>query len=83
MRRYNQTEPPSYNLKAIEFPVALFIGQQDRLADEKDARWLASQISHTLVDTKLLPTFGHLTFAIARDMSYFTGDVLNLIKKYN
>lgn len=40
MKKYNQTTPPDYDLKALNFPVAIFQGKYDPLADTKDVAWL-------------------------------------------
>ena len=37
---YGTDKPPVYDLKSITFPIHLFVGKYDRLADLKDARIL-------------------------------------------
>jgi len=81
-RRYHQEEPPIYNLTNIVAPIALFIGEEDRLADETDAHWLISQLRNetvVYVDDTLM--FGHLTFVWGVDMSYLQ-KVIELARQY-
>lgn len=42
MKKYNQTEPPDYQLSNIQFPMAIFSGKYDKLADPADVEWLVS-----------------------------------------
>ncbi len=44
MQIYGTKEPPIYNLTKIEFPVHLFVGEYDRLADVKDAERLLKEL---------------------------------------
>ena len=39
-KRYNQDTAPDYDLDAINFPLALFAGLKDVLADPTDVKWL-------------------------------------------
>lgn len=41
MKLYGQKSPPDYNLGEIDFPVAMFNGDVDTLADPKDVQWTA------------------------------------------
>jgi hypothetical protein len=66
----------------INFPVAIFSGDTDKMADPKDVKWTAEQLNHTLVFNQEYH-LGHLSFAIAKDMSFFTKDVMNLVNDYN
>ena len=38
---YGQPTPPSYDLSLLDFPLALFGGQQDKMADPTDVEWTA------------------------------------------
>ena len=52
------------------------------MATVEDNEWLATQLQeHVLVHNKVYP-LGHLSFAMAKDMSYFTGDVMDLVDQY-
>ena len=81
-KKYNQSTPPSYNLGGINgVPIAIFGGNSDLLVSVTDVDWLNEQLGETPVWYKQYP-LGHMSFAIAKDMSWFKIDVLNLINKY-
>jgi lysosomal acid lipase/cholesteryl ester hydrolase len=82
VKKYGQETPPDYDLSLIKFPVAIMSGDTDKMADPKDVKWTASKLQHTLVFNKEYH-LGHLSFAIAKDMSFFTQDAMDLINKYN
>ena len=46
-----------------------------------DVEWLINQLSEPPVFYKQYP-LGHMSFAIANDMSFFQVDTINLINKY-
>ena len=81
-QHYNSNFPPEINLQGIsKVPIAMFVGTKDELADEIDNRWAKTQLDKTLVFYKEYE-LGHLTFMVAKDMSYFN-DVLDVLKKYS
>lgn len=82
MARYNQTTPPSYDLAAIKMPMTIFSGSQDSLADQKDVAWTKEQLKHTTVFAQEY-YMGHASFSIAKEMSWFTVDLMSVLKKYN
>ena len=41
LKRYGQKSPPDYDLSLINFPVAIFSGDGDKMADPKDVAWTA------------------------------------------
>jgi hypothetical protein len=63
-------------------PTALFSGSLDGLATPADVAWLKSQISEHVVFAQEYK-LDHFSFVIAKDMSYFTRDVVNVIQQYN
>lgn len=71
LAKYGQEAPPDYDMSLIKFPVGIFSGDTDKMADPKDVKWTAQQLNHTLVFNKEYH-LGHLSFAIAKDMSFFT-----------
>lgn len=78
---YGKDSAPEINLQAIsKVPIAMFVGTADELATVDDNRWAKPQLK-TLVHYKEYP-LGHLSFMVAKDMSYFN-DVMTLVKKYN
>ena len=82
MKRYGQESPPDYDLSVIDYPIGIFSGDSDLMADPKDVKWTAEQLNHTLVFNQEYH-LGHLSFAMAKDMTFFTKDVMDLIKQYN
>jgi hypothetical protein len=62
-------------------PIAIFGGNSDLLVSVTDVDWLNDELGETPVWYKQYP-LGHMSFAIAKDMSWFKIDVLNLINKY-
>ena len=81
MKVYGTNSAQEFNLKNISVPVAKFTGNSDGLGDLIDNQWLSEQIAHTLVFDKVY-NYGHLTFFIAKDMSYLN-DMLNVLNKYH
>jgi hypothetical protein len=63
-----------------EVPVAMYVGMTDLLADFTDATWAKEQMGDAVVDFKTYP-FGHTSFFIAKDMSYFN-DVKDMINNH-
>lgn len=82
MKRYNQETPPHYNLKNIGFPVAIFYGTDDDLADPKDVAWLHDQIKDQVVHYEEYP-FGHDTFVNGKNMTYFSTTVMGILNEKN
>ena len=59
----------------------MFVGDKDQLATIDDNRWAKTQLN-TLKFYKEY-NLGHMSFLIAKDMSYFTVDVMNMLKQYH
>jgi len=51
------------------------------LADHEDAEWTRDMIGDNIVHYSMI-LGGHMSFMVGKDMSYFTRDVMNLLKKY-
>ena len=82
MSVYGTAIPPSVPLDQLNVPTGLFIGSYDKLAPLPDSEWLTAHLNpDTIVWHNIYP-LGHLSFAIAKDMSYFKDDVMNLINQY-
>jgi len=60
----------------------MFTGTYDILADLTDSRWTRDTIGDGIVYYEEI-TAGHLTFLVGKDMTYWTHDVMNLLKKYH
>lgn len=82
MKKYNQTTPPDYDLSLLDFPIAIFGGKNDVLADPGDVEWFYNQVKNSTVFYHEY-NMGHSTFAIGKDMSYFTVDVMSVLNHYN
>ena len=79
---YGQSTPPLIDLQKIsKVPIAMFVGNTDQLATVDDNRWAKTQLA-TLKFYKEY-SLGHLSFMIGKDMSYFTVDVMNILKQYH
>jgi len=81
---YNgQSKPPLINIQNIhQVPIAMFVGRKDKLADEVVNQWAHEQMKG---DVKFYKEYdlGHLSFMVAKDMSYFTQDVMNVLKQHH
>ena len=81
LEKYGTAKPPDVPLEKFNVPTALVVGTYDRLADAKDAEWLHDQIKDKVVFYEEYP-LGHVSFVLAKDMTWFTNDVVNLINQY-
>jgi hypothetical protein len=59
----------------------MFVGQADELADAIDNEWAYSQMSKAVFFYHEY-NLGHLSFMVAKDMSYFTVDAMAIINRY-
>lgn len=71
VKHYHSFSSPRYNLSAITSKkIALFYGDNDYLADLRDATWLRDLLAHNpLLDDYRVPNkrFNHFDFVIAQD----------------
>lgn len=80
--KYGQKTPPDYDMSLLDFPIAILAGQQDLLADAKDVAWTHEQLkAKTIFFHEYY--LGHMSFAIAKDMSWFTVDTMAIVNYYN
>ena len=56
-------------------------GTLDLLADEKDVDWTYGQLKDTVIYYKQY-YLGHMSFLMAKDMSFFTKDVMAILNHY-
>jgi len=49
MKRYGQNYPPNYDLSLLDFPIAIFAGSQDKIANPIDVEWTYQQLKKNVV----------------------------------
>ena len=59
----------------------MFVGSLDKLSTVEDNQWTHSQLK-TVVHYKEY-ALGHMSFQVAKDMSFFTVDGMNLLRQYH
>lgn len=79
---YNRTTPTSYDLSKLSFPIAILSGLQDQVANTKDVQWTYDQLKNNVVFFRTY-NMGHDSFAIAKDMSWFTVDTMAVLNYFN
>jgi gastric triacylglycerol lipase len=79
---YGQPTPPLYDPANINFPVNMFVGAEDRLADPTDATDAKNAMTGTTVAFNLYPNMGHASFIWGLNMS-FMNDVFAVIQAGN
>lgn len=70
MKKYGQATPPSYNLSAINFPLALVSGSIDDLADPGDVAWLVTQLKPDEPVVYKEFKLAHESFMVAKNMEW-------------
>lgn len=80
--KYGQPTPPDYDLGLLNFPLAVMSGSKDLLADPKDVAWTVAQMKDTLIFNHEY-YLGHMSFAVAKNMSFFTVDTMAILNHYN
>lgn len=77
-----QATPPLYNIEEMTVPTAVWTGEQDLLADPKDAAILLSQIKR-LIYHKRVPEWAHLDFIWGVDAPlHMYNEIIDLMHKY-
>eukprot|EP00347_Sterkiella_histriomuscorum_P002574 403367625 len=84
LKRYGSEAPPEIPLQNIQdFPIALFAGIEDKLANIDNVRWLKDELTRQgsciqYEEHKI----GHLAFLIPRELKVYQS-TLNLLKAFN
>ena len=82
MEVYGTAVPPAVPIDQLSLPTGLFIGSYDKLATVADNEWLVSKINADVLKWHQVYPLGHLSFTLAKDMTYFREDVMNLVGQY-
>jgi len=59
----------------------MFEGKADKLADPIDAAWTRDTIGKSVIHYEEIEG-GHLTFMVAKDMTYWSESVMIILQKY-
>jgi len=62
-------------------PIAVFVGSDDIVATPTDGEWTVEQIGNAVFHYQVI-NGGHLSFVVGKDMTWFSNDVMNIIKQY-
>ena len=66
----------------MNVPIAIFQGIEDKIADGKDALWTVDQLGDNVIHYEDIHA-NHNTFAIGKDMTYFSETVIGLLNEYH
>ena len=82
-QHYNQTTPPTYSIKTMRVPTAVFTGGEDWLADPVDVQYILDNLSN-LVFQKNIPNYNHIDFiwALTANQDIYA-DLLSVMQKYH
>lgn len=72
---YGQKEAPLIPIENYKVPTVLMSGSLDKLADPADVKWLSDALGDNVVFEKEYLN-DHFTFAIGKDMSFFSVDAV-------
>lgn len=66
----------------MKFPVSVFSGSADGIATPVDTTWATEQFKDQIVFQKEY-NLSHMSFVTAKDMTYFTKDVMSVLNHAN
>ena len=82
MAIYGQVTPPDFPVDDIDMPIAIFNGSIDPIVLETDVDYLIERLGDNVVYHKVIEG-DHWTFSMAQDMSWFSEDVVKVLRTYN
>ena len=82
MKVYGTALPPLVPFEDYNIPTALLSGSLDHMATPTDVAWISEQLGDKVVFQKQY-LMDHFTFALGKDMSFFSVDAVNLLNEYN
>ncbi|XP_014365343.2 lipase 1 [Papilio machaon] len=85
MKVYGTPTAPFHNLSAVRVPTYILHGNNDRLVDPADVRWLADRLPHVLERAEIDdPMWNHLDFMYSQHIRKLVlPKVLQYLAKYN
>ncbi|OXB74196.1 UNVERIFIED_CONTAM: hypothetical protein H355_014579 [Colinus virginianus] len=82
IKKYQQANPPLYNVEEMIAPTVVWTGGQDMLADPKDVSILLSQIKRLLYHRKI-PEWAYLDFNCGLDAPLCVyNEIIDLLQKF-
>jgi len=69
-------------LEDYNVPTVLLSGSLDKLADPVDVEWLSNTLGDKVVFQQQYHN-DHFTFALGKDMTFFSQDAVDQLHKYN
>lgn len=82
---YGQKTPPSYNLSAIQTPLAVYYGNNDYIVPLEDAKNVLQELTDFLVFSYLIPSsnFSHASFIYSPNVKKLLYDkMLEVMNNY-
>lgn len=78
MALYGQETPPDIPIEAIDMPIAIFNGSLDPIVPEADVNYLIERLGANVIYHKVI-VGDHWTFSMAKDMSWFKEDLIQVL----
>ena len=79
---YGQPEPPEFPIEQIDMPIAIFNGSLDPVVLEPDVNYLIERLGSNVVYHEVIEA-DHWTFSMAKDMTWFKQNLVDVLKTYN
>ncbi|XP_043497848.1 lipase 3-like [Polistes fuscatus] len=84
LKRYGSTQPPKYNLKKVNVPVAIFYGENDSLTHYLDVQKIIDELPNVIETKKIeYSKFNHVDFLWGRDAKTLVyNSVVAVLKRF-